>query len=191
MEALANAFVDHLIDSRYVGPNVPNSVGLTKRNLMNIYNLVFIPQYARDSGRAHDQYVSAEDLLTFMTSASPPLLSLAGDQVSAFPQHNIQCPVTRGSGGSGVKLSSGQTEAIRRMRLGHRPGITVVSAGQPGQDSGKLGALVYSVTRASANFVLLHGGQEAEAGGSQLLTFPGFRSYATDIPPRLQHGAGG
>ena len=40
MEALANAFVDHLIDSRYVGPNVPNSVGLTKRNLMNIYNLV-------------------------------------------------------------------------------------------------------------------------------------------------------
>ena len=147
---------------------------------------VFIPQYARDSGRAHDQYVSAEALLTFMTSASPPLLSLAGDQVSAFPQHNIQCPVTRGSGGSGVKLSSGQTEAIRRMRLGHRPGITVVSAGQPGQDSGKLGALVNSVTRASANFVLLHGGQEAEAGGSQLLTFPGFRSYATDIPPRLQ-----
>ena len=40
MEALANAFVDHLIDSRYVGPSVPNSVGLTKRNLMNIYNLV-------------------------------------------------------------------------------------------------------------------------------------------------------
>ena len=40
MEALARAFVDHLIDSRYVGPNVPNSVGLTRRNLMNIYNLV-------------------------------------------------------------------------------------------------------------------------------------------------------
>ena len=39
MESLANAFVDHLIDSRYVGgSNV--SVGLTKRNMMNIYNLV-------------------------------------------------------------------------------------------------------------------------------------------------------
>lgn len=186
METLACAFVDHLIDSRYVGPSVPNSVGLTKRNLMNIYNLVFIPHYARDSGRALDQYVSAEDLLTFMTSATPPLLSLAGDQVSAFPRHNIRLPVTRSSGGNGVRLSSAQAEAIRRMRLGHRPGITLVAGGQPGQDSGNLGALVNSVTRASANFVLLYGSQEAEAGSSELVTFPGFRSNATDIQPRLQ-----
>ena len=147
---------------------------------------MFIPQYARESGRAHEQYVSAEDLLTFMTSASPPLLSLEGDQVSAFPQHNIQCPVTRGSGGSGIRLSSAQAELIRKMRLGHRPGVTLVAAGQPGQDSGKLGALVNSVTRASANFILLHGGQDTEDGGSQLPTFPGFRSNATDTQPGLQ-----
>ena len=63
MEALARAFVDHLIDSRYVGPNVPNSVGLTRRNLMNIYNLVS-GQRRGDCvvSAAHNAFVTQEDL---------------------------------------------------------------------------------------------------------------------------------
>ena len=40
METLSNKFVDHLIDSNYIGPSVSKSVGLTERNLTNIYNLV-------------------------------------------------------------------------------------------------------------------------------------------------------
>ena len=143
---------------------------------------MFIPQYSRDSGRDQERYVSAEALMSFMTSTSPPLLSLAGDQVSAFPQHGISCPVTRSGP---LKLSSAQTENIRKMKLGPRPGVTLVSADQPGQDSGKLDLLVSSVARASANFVLLHGGQ-TEAGGPQLITFPGFRSYVTSQQPGLQ-----
>ena len=40
MESLANDFIAHLIENNYVGPNVPNAVGITDRNLINIYNLV-------------------------------------------------------------------------------------------------------------------------------------------------------
>ena len=40
MERLANEFIEHLVDNNYVGPNVPNAVGITDRNLINIYNLV-------------------------------------------------------------------------------------------------------------------------------------------------------
>ena len=60
MEALANAFVDHLIDSRYVGPSVPNSVGLTKRNLMNIYNLVSDREQCHVSIAAHNAFVTRD-----------------------------------------------------------------------------------------------------------------------------------
>ena len=37
---ISNSFVKHLKDNKYVGPNTANSVGLTKNNLINIYNLV-------------------------------------------------------------------------------------------------------------------------------------------------------
>ena len=33
-------FVRHLVDNRYVGPSVPNTVWITRNNLLNIYNLV-------------------------------------------------------------------------------------------------------------------------------------------------------
>lgn len=40
LAAAAEAFVTHLVENRYIGPDTPVSVGLTERNLRNIYSLV-------------------------------------------------------------------------------------------------------------------------------------------------------
>ena len=77
-------------------------------------------------------------------------------QVAGFPRHNITCPVT--GLGSTAKLSAGQAEEVRRMKLGPRSAVCVAAAQQPGTDLA-LQRLVAGVTRAHANFVFLHNTQ--------------------------------
>ena len=40
MDSLASRFVTYLLECRYIGPLVPGSVGITVRNLTDIYNTV-------------------------------------------------------------------------------------------------------------------------------------------------------
>ena len=77
-------------------------------------------------------------------------------QVAGFPRHNITCPVT--GLGSTAKLSAGQAEEVRRMKLGPRSAVCVAAAQQPGTDLA-LQRLVAGVTRAHANFVFLNNTQ--------------------------------
>ena len=40
MTDLAEAFISHLLDNKYVGPGVPSTVGITEKNVRNIFNMV-------------------------------------------------------------------------------------------------------------------------------------------------------
>ena len=40
MTDLAEAFISHLLDNKYVGPGVPSTVGITEKNVKNIFNMV-------------------------------------------------------------------------------------------------------------------------------------------------------
>jgi len=170
METLASEFVNHLVENRYVGPHVPNSVGLTERNLINIYNLVFIPEFSRRHQNQQTRYTSAPDLLRWMTTNG--FLTLDQDQVSGFPRQNITCPVNRSP-----KLTQSQMEELKRMKsAGPRSPISVVASSQPTSDAA-LQTLVSSATKAQANILLLYNNQQGST--NKMNTIPAFRSYSS------------
>ena len=50
MADLAEAFITHLMEHRYLGPGVPSTVGITESNRKNIFTMVFKKQYTRERG---------------------------------------------------------------------------------------------------------------------------------------------
>ena len=99
--------------------------------------------------------MSAETLLNFMMSENYLMMAEDGEQVASLPRHNISCPVSRVQA---PRLSPGQVEEIKKMKMGARSALSLVSAAQPSTESA-LTKLVSGVTRAHANFVLLHNSQ--------------------------------
>ena len=92
----------------------------------------------------------AEDLLEFMTNNN--LVVMDGDQVASFPRHNITCPLSTASGAS---LTPALTEEVKKIKLGPRSPVCVVSAPQPGSEK-DVKKLITVVTKSQSNFILLH-----------------------------------
>ena len=133
--------------------------------------------------------MSAETLLNFMMSENYLMMAEDGEQVASLPRHNISCPVSRVQA---PRLSPGQVEEIKKMKMGARSALSLVSAAQPSTESA-LTKLVSGVTRVHANFVLLHNSQVYQSSvfvhhvmlstcqgeSRNLMPIPGFRSYTT------------
>jgi len=178
MPHLAEAFIGHLVDNRYVGPAVPSTVGITESNLKNIFNMVFKQQYSRENRDIGN--TTASDLVRFMISNG--YLVIDHGQVASFPRHNISCPIT-----TKISLSLAQAAMIKKMKVSPHSPLNLVSSTYP-TTATDMENIAAKVTSVGANMVFLSSTKLTGRQGRMEVSWPGYGFVRKD---RVDKDGGG
>eukprot|EP00092_Neocalanus_flemingeri_P108624 GFUD01139505.1.p1 GENE.GFUD01139505.1~~GFUD01139505.1.p1 ORF type:complete len:1236 (+),score=447.39 GFUD01139505.1:45-3752(+) len=166
MPVLADAFISHLVENRYVGPGVPSTVGITENNVKNIFNMVFKQQYIRVQGNIGN--ITSSDLVRFMVQDG--YLVLDHGQVSSFPRHDIVCPVTTRT----LSLTPAQAALVKTVKISPHSPLVLVSCVYPATST-PMDQLLAEVISRSAGLVFLTNTKfTEEMQGRVQVSWPGY-----------------
>jgi len=165
MSTVAEAFIRHLVENKYVGPGVSSAVGMTESNLKNIFNMVFKSQYSRMQGDIGS--TTSSELVRYMNNNG--YLVMDHGQVSSFPRHNITCPVRPRT----LSLTPAQSVLIKTVKVSPHSPLIMVSADYPSTNT-SMDKLVSEVISISAGLVFLTNTKYMENQGSMEVSWPGY-----------------